>query len=83
MTGLTANYDFKLDLTPEDSRAMSIRSAITAGVVLPPEVRRLAEGSNYDSLFSAMEALGLKMERRKAPLDVLVIEKIEKSPTAN
>ena len=83
MTGLASNYDFKLALTPEDGRAMHIRSAITAGVVLPPDVRRMADGAGYESLFSAMEWLGLKLERRKAPLDVWVVDRIEKAPTAN
>jgi uncharacterized protein (TIGR03435 family) len=83
LTGLQGNYDFKLPLTPDDQRAMSLRSAITAGVVLPPDVRRMAEGASYDSLFSALEAVGLKLERRKSALEVLVIDKIEKSPTAN
>jgi uncharacterized protein (TIGR03435 family) len=83
MTDNSTLYDFKLDLTPDDSRAMTIRSAITAGVVLPPDVRRMAEGANYDSLFNAIDALGLKMERRKAPLDVLIIEKVERTPSDN
>jgi uncharacterized protein (TIGR03435 family) len=44
---------------------------------------KLIEASNGDSLFTSVEALGLKLEQRKAPIEVLVIDHIEKSPTDN
>jgi len=83
MTNLKGAYDFTIKLTPEDFRAMMIRSAITAGVQLPAEAMRLLEGASGDSLFTAMQALGLKLEPRKAPLETLVIDHIEKTPTEN
>ncbi|HYW45218.1 MAG TPA: TIGR03435 family protein [Bryobacteraceae bacterium] len=83
MTELTGTYDFTLDLTPEDYRAMLIRSALTAGVTLPPEALRLVDGSTLDSLFNSFQALGLKLEPRKAPLPVLVVDHAEKAPTEN
>jgi uncharacterized protein (TIGR03435 family) len=83
MTELNGNYDFDLELSPEDYRAMLIRSAIGAGVVLPPEALRALEGVSDNSLFTAVQALGLKLEQRKAPLEVLLIDRVEKAPTAN
>lgn len=83
MTDLNGNYDFTLEFTPEDFRAMMIRSAIAAGVALPPQALQLAEPASLDSLFNAVEKLGLKMEPRKAPIEVLVIDHAEKSPTEN
>ena len=83
MTGLTGTYDFTLDLTPEDYRAMLIRSAVTAGVTLPPEALRLLDGATLDSLFNSFQALGLKLEPRKAPLPVLVVDHAEKMPSEN
>jgi len=83
MTELKGNYDLKFELSPEDFRAMRIRSAIAAGIVLPPEVMRGLEGVSDESLFAALQSLGLKLESRKAPLDVLVIDQVEKTPTAN
>jgi uncharacterized protein (TIGR03435 family) len=41
------------------------------------------ESASGDSLFAAVETLGLKLDARKAPLDVLVIDHIEKTPSAN
>jgi uncharacterized protein (TIGR03435 family) len=82
-TGLTGTYDFELPFTPEDFRAMQIRSAIAAGVVLPPEALRALEGASGDSLFTAVQAVGLKLESRKSPVDVVVVDSIRKTPTAN
>ncbi|MBZ5617695.1 MAG: TIGR03435 family protein [Acidobacteriia bacterium] len=82
-TDLTGNYDFTLTFTPEDFRAMQIRSALAAGVVLPPEAVKLLEGASGDSLFSAVQTIGLKLESRKAPLEVLVIDSVRKTPTEN
>src|SRR5471032_3200984 len=83
LTELKGNYDFVLEVSPEDYRAMLIRSAIAAGVVLPPEALRALEGVPDNSLFTAVQALGLKLEQRKAPLEVLMIDHMEKAPTAN
>jgi uncharacterized protein (TIGR03435 family) len=83
MTDLKGRYDFTLEFTPEDFRAMRIRSALAAGITLPPQALKLLEESSGDSLFAAVEKLGLKLEPRKAPLDVLVIDHIEKTPTEN
>jgi uncharacterized protein (TIGR03435 family) len=60
-----------------------IRSAVAAGVSLPPEALRLLDGAADESLHNAFRALGLKLEARKAPLDVLVIDHVNKTPTEN
>jgi uncharacterized protein (TIGR03435 family) len=83
MTELKGSYDFDLEFTQEDYMAMLIRSAIAAGVTMPPEALRLLSGSSGDSLLNALQRLGLKLETRKAPLEVLVIDHIEKVPTEN
>ena len=83
MTDLKGTYDFTLDFSPEDFMAMQIRAAMAAGVVLPPEAMRALQYGSGDSMFAAVETLGLKLESRKEPLDVLVVDKIEKMPTEN
>ena len=82
-TALTKAYDFTLTFTPEDYNAMMIRSAVAAGVVLPPEVLKYMDTASGDSLFSAVEALGLKLDRRKAPLEVVIVDRMEKLPSEN
>jgi uncharacterized protein (TIGR03435 family) len=83
MTDLKASYDLALDVTPEDYQAMLIRAAVTAGVVMPPQALRFLDGASVPSLFEAMQKLGLKLDARKAPLDLLVIDEARKTPTEN
>lgn len=83
MTDLTGNYNFVLELAPEDFRAMLIRSAVQAGIQLSPRALQLADEASGASLFSAIEKLGLKLDSRKAPLEVLVVDHAEKTPTEN
>jgi uncharacterized protein (TIGR03435 family) len=69
LTGLQGPYEIALEWTPDDRRAA-------------------APGATDDSLgaslFTAVqEQLGLKLESRKGPLDVLVIDHAEKVPTEN
>ena len=84
MTGLSssANYDLSLALTADDYRTMQVRAAMKSGINLPPEMLRMAELST-DSLSSALEAAGLKMESRRAPQDVIVIDHADRTPTEN
>jgi uncharacterized protein (TIGR03435 family) len=71
-TGLDGVFDFKLEWEPDAS---------PAGPDAVPAPTDLRAGS---SLFTAIqEQLGLKLEARKGPVEVLVIDHIESSPTEN
>jgi uncharacterized protein (TIGR03435 family) len=74
MTGLTGRYDFKFDLTPYLGDLEP-----GAGVTRPVGV------SDVESiLISALQdQLGLRLEARKAPIDMLVIDHAERVPTEN
>jgi uncharacterized protein (TIGR03435 family) len=66
-TGLKGQFEFKLDWTPDDGAAPAATDAPTG-----------------PSLFTAVqEQLGLRLERSKGPLDLLVIDHAEKAPTDN
>jgi uncharacterized protein (TIGR03435 family) len=84
MTGApaTAHYDFSFEITADDYRTMLIRTALKAGVSLPAEAVRLAD-LPIDSLLADMEAVGLKLDSRKAAQDALVIDHADKTPTEN
>ena len=72
-TGLTGEYDFKLDFAMAGRRN-------DAGA--PPPVEDTADSA--PSVFAAVEdQLGLKLELRKLPFDVLVIDHIDTEPTPN
>jgi uncharacterized protein (TIGR03435 family) len=76
-TGLTGNYDFKLDWTPDDTA-----SAMTKGGNPAPGDNAVSPDAG-PSLFTALEEqLGLKLVSTKGPVDVIVIDQLEQ-PTAN
>jgi uncharacterized protein (TIGR03435 family) len=84
LTGLTGQYDFMIRLTPEDYQAMLLRAAISVGASLPPEAMRLIDSTSGGAgLSDALQQVGLRLEARKAPLDVLTIDDALKIPTAN
>jgi uncharacterized protein (TIGR03435 family) len=83
MTGLKGQYDFAFDINAEDYRPMLIRSAVAAGVDLPPQALRLLEGTSSAPLSDALEQVGLRLDARKAPLEVIVVDSANKSPSAN
>jgi len=76
-------YDFVLQISPEDMRALQIRSAVNAGVSLPPQMLRILDNSSGDSLINALDKLGLTLVSRKTPMEVIVVDAMQKTPTEN
>lgn len=69
-TGISGEFSFKLEWTPESSQAAS-------SATLPVDIPSGA------SLFTVLQQdLGLRLDSRKAPIDILIIDKAEK-PTEN
>jgi uncharacterized protein (TIGR03435 family) len=83
MTDLKGKYDLTLPVTTEDYQTMLIRVAVNAGMILPPQAIQLMDNGSNASLMDGFEKLGLKMDARKAPLDVLVVDQLSKTPTEN
>ena len=82
-TGLTKTYDITLDLTPDEFNAIRIRSAVNAGVPLPPQAMRLLDNASPDTLSAPLSKFGITFEARKAPLEVVVVDSLLKTPTEN
>jgi uncharacterized protein (TIGR03435 family) len=76
-TGLTGRYDLVLDYSRED--AGGIRLAGPSGG--PPASGPAPEPTF--SIYSSIQQFGLKLEARKLPLDVVVIDRADKTPTGN
>jgi uncharacterized protein (TIGR03435 family) len=83
LTQLKGKYDLAVSVTTEDYQAMLVRAAVNAGMMLPPQVLRILDGGSITSLIDGLQQLGLKMDARKAPLEMLVIDQLSKTPTEN
>ncbi len=76
-TALKGTYDFTLHWTSDQSQPTTFKLPSPATESAPPS------GSSGPSLFSALqEQLGLKLESAKAPVEVLMIDHIER-PSEN
>jgi uncharacterized protein (TIGR03435 family) len=70
MTELKGVFDFTLKWTPEEAQAAKEETK--------------ADVETFPPLLTALqEQLGLKLEPKKAPIEVLVIDRIERVPTEN
>jgi len=83
VTGTTGAYDLSLELTPEDFIGVQIRGGVNNGALIAAPALRLLDNAAADPFTSALQKSGLALESRKAPLDVLVIDSIQKTPTDN
>jgi len=87
-TGLRGNYDFKLEFAVEPGQGLPglppPPPPPPGGDAGPAKGGFASDPSDAPSLFNAVqEQLGLKLEKRKGPLEVLVIDHAEKTPSEN
>jgi uncharacterized protein (TIGR03435 family) len=68
-TGMAGEYDFKLEFAPDERwRGFSTTSGADDAQTLEAAIK---------------DQLGLKLEKTKRPLDVLVVDRVDKAPTEN
>lgn len=71
-TGLTGNYNIELDASP----TALLRASSLASSLNPTSENLLPNVGEGRSLSAAVSDLGLKLERRKEPVEVLVIDSV-------
>ena len=95
MTGIQGQYDFDLLFMPERMNGMpgGMPRGMPGGG--PQEFSRPGAGSDHPnavqdtpvekagSIYESVGRYGLKLEPRKAPMEILVVDHIEKTPTEN
>jgi uncharacterized protein (TIGR03435 family) len=73
MTGIEGSYDIKLEWSTDEGGGGGIGST---GEAKSPDTR--------PSIFTALqETLGLRLEARKVPVEILVVDRVERTPTEN
>ncbi len=73
LTGLTGAYDFQLYWTPKGALSNATAKAAAEAATTPVD---------EVTVFEAVDKqLGLKLEEQKHPVPVLVIDKVERTPT--
>ena len=82
-TGLTGAYDVALDFSPEGMGPGPKGPGPGAGGGNPAELPRDSNDSGPTIFTALQEQLGLKLESRKGPVDLLVVDSVEKMPTEN
>jgi len=78
-TGLTGIYDFTLDYVRDPGRAISQFKGLPSGAAATVEDLPDAPGIST----ALQEQLGLRLEKAKGPLDVIVVDQASKTPTNN
>ena len=74
LTGLTGRYDFVLEFSPEEASRM-VPLDVPTGAAPPSELPV--------SIFTSIQELGLRLEARKLPLDVIVVDRAERTASEN
>ena len=89
MTGLKGNYQVAIDLSIADlianarAQGMDIPTPRPAGAPDNSPIPNVSDPSGGATIFASVQALGLKLENRKAQVEQIVIDHVEKAPTEN
>jgi len=75
MTGVSGEYDLGLDFSPEDL----VKGSNAAGVI----DRESQNDQTGSSVPASLKRVGLRLESRKLPLEVIVVDRLEKVPSEN
>ena len=84
MTGIQGNYDASVELSLTEIIAMARAAGADIPVGAPGGAGEAPDpGGGGTSLTDAVQSMGLKLESRKATVDQLIVDHIEKTPTEN
>jgi uncharacterized protein (TIGR03435 family) len=91
MTELKGDYQVALSISMEDMTALARVKGAQMGMMMPmpggggdaSHSPSAAASTPSSSVFAAVQQLGLKLESRKVPIEMIAIEHLEKAPTEN
>jgi uncharacterized protein (TIGR03435 family) len=82
-TGLNGKFDIDVSWVPDRSIERMGPSAQEYADTHPDWADHLPADGPKDGIFTSFKKLGLRLESRKVPMDLIVIDHIEKIPTPN
>jgi uncharacterized protein (TIGR03435 family) len=82
-TDVKGFYDIQIAVTPDDFNLMMGKAAATRGVQYSVEELAEINASTPQSFLDGLDKVGLKVEKGKAPLEVINIDELKKTPTEN
>ena len=86
MTEMKGNYQVTLDLAMSDllsvARASGLAIPGAAGLGALGQAAGASDPSS-GSVFASVQQLGLRLDPRKAPIEFVVVDHVEKTPTEN
>jgi uncharacterized protein (TIGR03435 family) len=77
VTGMTGNYEVSLDIP----FAILRRRAQAGGFVSPTATA--PSGPSEETLFGSLQKMGLNLEKRRLPIDTIIVDHLERAPTGN
>lgn len=89
MTELKGDYQVAFDIPMADlvnvarSAGFAIPGAPPGAGAADSTANAASEPSGGNAIFNSVQKLGLKLEQRKAPMEIIVVDHLEKSPTDN
>jgi uncharacterized protein (TIGR03435 family) len=76
-TELKGAYDFRLEFSLEELRSMMRTSGTD------PNMLAGLPDNQGTSIMTSLQSLGLKLDARKVPMEVFIVDRVEKTPTEN
>jgi uncharacterized protein (TIGR03435 family) len=86
MTELKGNYQIALDLSMDDLKNAMKSVGVTMPAGALPGDGKAEDGASdpgASSIFRSVQEMGLKLDPRKAPIELIVVDHLEKTPTEN
>jgi uncharacterized protein (TIGR03435 family) len=82
-TGVKGEYMFSMDIMLNAMMARARSSVERQAVVNPGRPAEQASDPSDGGIFAAIQPLGLKLESKKLPMPILIVDHVEKTPIEN
>jgi uncharacterized protein (TIGR03435 family) len=70
-------------LVPAEISGLWQKRIVLPALTLPPELASKVDLPSDDEIFRSVRSMGLRLEAQKLPVDMLVIDHVEHTPTEN